>query len=130
MIKKAMVMAAGVGSRLEPLTLTTPKPLINVANIPVMDILLSNLKKYGINDVIANTHYLAEQIIERYSNKKTININFSYIKEDDLSGTAGGLKKCQHFFDEGEDFLVTSADGLFNIDLNSVVLFLNNITSE
>ena len=71
MITKAMVMSAGVGSRLEPLTLTTPKPLIKIANIPVMDILLCNLKKYGISDVIANTYYLAEQIIERYSNKKT-----------------------------------------------------------
>ena len=120
MIKKAMVMAAGMGSRLEPLTLNTPKPLIKIANIPVMDILLKNLKKYGITDVIANTYYLSEQIIERYAENKAVNINFSYIKEDELSGTAGGLKKCQHFFDDGENFLVTSADGFFDIDLSKV----------
>ena len=74
MITKAMVMSAGVGSRLEPLTLTTPKPLIKISNVPVMDILLCNLKKYGISDVIANTYYLAEQIIERYSNGITVSI--------------------------------------------------------
>ena len=120
MITKAMVMAAGMGSRLEPLTLSVPKPLIKIANVPVMDILLNNLKKIGINDVIANTYYLSEQIIERYNAKRAVDINFSYVKEDELSGTAGGLKKCQHFFDEGEDFLVTSADGFFDIDLKKV----------
>lgn len=120
MITKAMIMAAGVGSRLEPLTLTVPKPLVKIANVPVMDILLCNLKKYGISGVIANTYYLAEQIIERYSNKKTIDIDFSYIKEENLSGTAGGLKQCQHFFEEDESFLVVSADGLFDIDLKKV----------
>ena len=120
MMKKAMVMAAGMGSRLEPLTLNTPKPLIKIANIPVMDILFNNLKKFGIESVIANTYYLSEQIIERYSNSNTSGINFSYIKEDELSGTAGGLKKCQYFFDCDEDFLVTSADGFFDIDLKKV----------
>lgn len=120
MITKAMVMAAGVGSRLEPLTLTTPKPLIKIANVPVMDILLCNLKKYGISSVIANTYYLAEQIIERYSERKIIDIDFSYIKEENLSGTAGGLKQCQYFFNKDESFLVVSADGLFDIDLKKV----------
>lgn len=122
-----MVMSAGVGSRLEPLTLTTPKPLISVANIPVMDILLSNLKKFGIQGVIANTYYLAEQIIDRYTIKKPVDIEFSYVREDELSGTAGGFKKCQHFFDKGEDFIVTSADGLFDINLKKV--FDNHIKS-
>ena len=95
-VKKAMIMAAGVGSRLEPLTLSVPKPLIPIANKPVMDILLENLKNTGITDVIANTYYLADQIIERYKNNN-LGINFNYIKEDTLSGTAGGLKKCQNF---------------------------------
>ncbi len=120
MIKKAMVMAAGMGTRLEPLTLSVPKPLIKVANMPVMDILLNNLKKAGISDIIANTYYLSEQIVDRYHTQKAVNINFSYVKEDELSGTAGGLKKCQYVFDEGEDFIVTSADGLFDIDLKKV----------
>lgn len=113
---KAMVMAAGMGSRLEPITLSLPKPLIPVMNIPIMDIILSNLKKIGVNDVISNTYYLADKIINRYSQNE-LGINFNYIKETELSGTAGGMKKCQYFFDEGEDFIVMSGDLLTTADI-------------
>ena len=113
---KAMVMCAGMGSRLEPLTLQVPKPLVTVANRPIMDILFENLVNIGIKDVICNTYYLADQIINRYKSNN-IGLNFNYIKEETLSGTAGGLKKCQFFFNEGEDFVVLSADGLTNADI-------------
>lgn len=113
---KAMVMAAGMGSRLEPITLRMPKPLIPVMNRPLMDIILSQLHDIGVKDVVSNTYYLADQIIDRYS-KNDLEINFSYIKETELSGTAGGVKKCQFFFDEGEDFVVVSGDGLTNADI-------------
>lgn len=117
-VSKAMIMAAGVGSRLDPLTQDVPKPLVPIANRPVMDILLEKLYDISVKDVIANTHYKAERIIERY-NGNNIGINFNYIYEKELSGTAGGVKKCQFFFDEGEDFLVLSADGLSNADLEA-----------
>ncbi len=117
---KAMVMAAGMGSRLEPITLRMPKPLIPVMNRPLMDIILSQLHDIGVKDVISNTYYLAEQIIDRYS-KNNLGINFSHIKETELSGTAGGVKKCQFFFDEGEDFIVVSGDGLTNADIKKGV---------
>lgn len=113
---KAMVMSAGMGSRLEPLTLQVPKPLVPVCNRPVMDILFENLASIGIKDIICNTYYLSEQIINRYKNND-LGINFNYITEETLSGTAGGLKKCQFFFNEGEDFVVLSADGLTNADI-------------
>lgn len=113
---KAMVMSAGLGSRLEPITFEVPKPLVNVANKPVMDILFEKLVSMGIKDVICNTYYLADKIIDRYKNN-TIGINFNYIKEDTLSGTAGGLKKCQFFFDKDSPFVVLSADGLTNADI-------------
>ena len=115
-ITKAMVMSAGMGSRLEPLTLQVPKPLVPVCNRPVMDILFESLAQIGIKDVICNTYYLAEQIIKRYQNQ-SFGINFNYIKEETLSGTAGGVKKCQFFFDKDEDFVVFSADGLTNADI-------------
>jgi mannose-1-phosphate guanylyltransferase len=120
MVLKAMVMAAGVGSRLDPLTKRVPKPLVPVANQPVMDILLKKLAKIGVKDVIANTHYLAEQIVSRYE-KNNLGINFKHIQEDTLSGTAGGVKKCQFFFDKNENFLVLSADGLTNADLEFAI---------
>ncbi len=113
---KAMVMAAGMGSRLEPITLSMPKPLIPIMNRPLMDIILSDLRKLGVKDVISNTYYFADKIIDRYK-KNDLGINFNYIKEESLSGTAGGLKKCQHFFDEGEDFIVISGDILTNADI-------------
>ena len=113
---KAMVMSAGVGSRLDPLTKAVPKPLVPVANKPVMDILFEKLHAAGINDIIYNTYYLADQIINRYKNNN-LGINFNYIKEDTLSGTAGGVKKCQFFFDENNTFVVLSADGLTNADI-------------
>lgn len=113
---KAMIMAAGVGSRLEPLTKSVPKPLVPIANKPVMDILFENLAQIGIKDVICNTYYMADKIIERYTNNK-FGINFNYIKEETLSGTAGGVKKCQFFFEKDSTFVVLSADGLSNADL-------------
>ncbi len=113
---KAMVMAAGMGSRLEPITLRFPKPLIPVMNMPLMDIILSQLHSIGVNEVISNTYYLADQIIDRYTNNK-LGIKFSSIKETELSGTAGGVKKCQFFFDEGEDFVVMSGDILTTADI-------------
>lgn len=115
-VTKAMVMSAGMGSRLEPLTLMVPKPLVPIANRPVMDILFENLSEIGIRDVVCNTYYLSEQIINRY-NKNSFGINFNYIQEETLSGTAGGLKKCQFFFNKGETFVVLSADGLTNADI-------------
>lgn len=118
MSTKAMIMAAGVGSRLDPLTQDVPKPLVPIANKPMMDILFDRLLEVGITEVVANTHYKAEQIIERYGNMNSFkDIDFNYVHEKELSGTAGGVKKCQFFFDEGEDFLVLSADGLSNADL-------------
>lgn len=118
MVSKAMIMAAGVGSRLDPLTQDVPKPLIPIANRPIMDILFERLLDISIKDVIANTHYKAEKIIEHYENNN-MGINFNYIYEEELSGTAGGVKKCQFFFDDGEDFLVLSADGLSNANLKA-----------
>ena len=115
---KAMVMAAGMGSRLEPLTLMFPKPLIPVMNRPLMDIILSQLHSIGVDEVISNTYYLADQIIDRYS-KNDLGIKFSSIKETELSGTAGGVKKCQFFFDENEDFVVMSGDVLTTADIKA-----------
>ena len=120
MVSKAMIMAAGVGSRLDPLTQDIPKPLIPIANRPIMDLLFDRLSDLGIKDVIANTHYKAEQIIERYKNN-SLGINFNHIYEEILSGTAGGVKKCQFFFDEGQDFLVLSADGLSNANIKAII---------
>ncbi len=117
MLKKAMIMAAGVGSRLEPLSSVVPKPLVPLANMPTMDILVNHLKSFGIKNIVSNTYHKAEAIQEHYA-KNNFDINFEFIKEIELSGTAGGVKKCQFFFEKGEDFIVMSGDGLTDLNLN------------
>lgn len=116
MLTKAMIMAAGVGSRLEPLSSIVPKPLVPVANIPVMDILVKHLASNGVKDIIANTHHKAEYI-QNHFKENNFNINIQFIKEEKLSGTAGGVRKCRFFFDEGQDFIVMSGDGLSDINI-------------
>lgn len=118
MINKAMIMSAGVGSRLGLLSDIVPKPLVPLANVPVMDILLKHLSSFGITNVIANTFYKAEDI-QNHCKNNNFGINFNCIKEESLSGTAGGLKKCSFFFDDTEDFIVMSGDGLSDIDIKS-----------
>lgn len=120
MINKAMIMSAGVGSRLDPLTRDVPKPLVPIVNIPAMDILLRHLIKNGVNKFVANTYYLAEQIHNRYANSD-LDMHFEYVNEQELSGTAGGVKKCQYFFNKGENFLVMSADGFTDIDIKNAI---------
>lgn len=116
MLNKAMIMAAGVGSRLEPLSSIVPKPLVPLANVPTMDILVEHLKSFGIKDIVANTFYKAEDIQAHYK-EHNLGINFKFIKETELSGTAGGVKKCQFFFNEGEDFIIMSGDGLTDLNI-------------
>ena len=115
MLKKAMIMAAGVGSRLEPLSSVVPKPLVPLANVPTMDILVKHLASFGIRNIIANTYHKAEAIKEHYKNCNDVDMQF--ITEVELSGTAGGVKKCQFFFDKGEDFIIMSGDGLTDINI-------------
>jgi len=116
-----MIMAAGVGTRLDPLTQKIPKPLIPVANKPIMDLILRHIEKFGITKVIANTHYLADLIHNYFDETNDLNIELNYLYEDKLSGTAGGVKKCEWFFDPGEPFVVVSGDALTDVNLDELI---------
>ena len=115
-----MIMAAGVGTRLNPLTLTVPKPMIPVANVPVLEFILKHLQSFGINDVIANTHYIADSIHNAYGGENHLGINFNYVYEPELSGTAGGVKKTEFFFDDNETFIVVSGDAITDVDIEKL----------
>lgn len=121
MVKKAMIMAAGAGTRLDPLTQIIPKPMVPVANKPIMELILRHLGKFGIKDVIANTHTLAETIHARFKHNNGLNINFNYVYEKELSGTAGGVKKCESFFESDETFIVISGDALTDVNIDELV---------
>ncbi|RMF57268.1 MAG: nucleotidyltransferase family protein [Calditrichaeota bacterium] len=118
---KAMILAAGVGSRLRPLTEEKPKALIEVDGKPLLEHVLTRLLSAGVTEVIINVHHFAEQIVEfvRGRNAFGIRIEFSY--EDVLLETGGGLKKAGFFFDDGEPFFLHNVDVLSDIDLGKMV---------
>ena len=118
---KAFILAAGAGTRLRPLTYECPKPMIPLLNKPVMEHTINNLKKHNINSVVMNLHTLPKKITDYFGNGSDFGVDIKYSMEENLLGTAGGLKKCKKFFDS--TFIVISGDGLSNVDLTSAVAF-------
>lgn len=114
-----MVLAAGVGSRLDPLTSQLPKPLVPVANRPVMEHILRLLKKHGFEDVVSNLHYLPDKIKGYFGNGSSLGMNIDFRFEPELSGDAGGVRACREFFGQ-ETFIVLMGDLLTDADLSRV----------
>jgi mannose-1-phosphate guanylyltransferase/phosphomannomutase len=119
---RAMVMAAGAGTRLRPLTFSVPKPMVPVANRPVMEYTLQNLRKHGITELILNLHSYPEMIRNHFKNGEQWGVQISYSHEPQLLGTAGGVKKVTPFF-KNQPFLVMSGDGLTDVDLTRLMTF-------
>jgi mannose-1-phosphate guanylyltransferase len=119
---KAMVLAAGKGSRLSPLTGEVPKPLAPVAGKPIIGHIFELLSAHGIDEVHVNVHHLADSILDFYGERTTVGgstINFT--REEELLGTAGSVKRLADRFDE--TFLVIMGDALTDADLGEVVSF-------
>jgi len=106
-IKNAMIFAAGLGTRMRPLTLTTPKPLAKVLDKPLLEYKIEYLKNYGIEKIIINCHHLAEQV-EDYITKKQYK-DIILVKEDTLLDTGGGLINALEYLGN-EPFFVTNSD--------------------
>jgi len=114
-----MVMAAGLGTRLRPLTYEVAKPLVPIANRPVMEHILLLLRRHGLGPVIANLHWFGDAIRERFGDGSRFGIDLTYSHEDELLGTAGGVRNVADFFGD-EPFLVMAADALTDIDLGAL----------
>jgi mannose-1-phosphate guanylyltransferase/mannose-1-phosphate guanylyltransferase/phosphomannomutase len=108
-----MVLAAGLGTRLRPLTYEITKPMVPVLDRPVMEHIIELLARHGFEQVIANLHYFEHSIREYFGER----IAYSY--EPELLGTAGGVRQCADFFG-AEPFLVISGDALTDIDLQAL----------
>jgi mannose-1-phosphate guanylyltransferase/mannose-1-phosphate guanylyltransferase/phosphomannomutase len=109
-----MVLAAGLGTRLRPLTYEITKPMVPVLDRPVMEHILDLLARHGFREVIANLHYFPESIRDHFGDR------LEYRFEEELLGTAGGVRACAPFF--GDDaFVVISGDALTDIDLGALV---------
>ncbi|MBF0236959.1 MAG: nucleotidyltransferase family protein [SAR324 cluster bacterium] len=113
---KAMILAAGKGTRLQPITLSLPKALVPVDNIPALEWTIQRLKYLGVTSVILNTHYLADQIKQYLKNRPVDGLKIETSHEEEILGTGGGLLKTHDFWDDSPFFL-HNADIFCNADL-------------
>src|SRR6266849_3572430 len=125
---KAMILAAGLGTRLRPLTDNRPKALVEVAGRTLLEITLSRLRAFGVSEVIINVHHFADMVINYLKSNKNFGLRIEVSREEILLDTGGGLKKAAWFFLEdparlGESFLLHNVDVISNIDLARMLQF-------
>lgn len=123
---KAMILAAGLGTRLRPLTDDRPKALVEVAGRTLLEITLSRLRRFGIRDVVVNVHHFADRVVSYLKANRDFGMRIEISREDALLDTGGGLKKAAWFFLEppgahDEPFLLHNVDVLTAIDLQRLV---------
>ncbi len=125
---KAMVLAAGLGTRLRPLTDDRPKALVEVGGRTLLEITLTRLRTFGIREVIINVHHFADMVLEYLKAQDNFGMRIEVSREDVLLDTGGGLKKAGHFFLDGpnplaEPFLLHNVDVISTIDLRRMAQF-------
>jgi mannose-1-phosphate guanylyltransferase len=125
---KAMILAAGLGTRLRPLTDSRPKALVEVSGRTLLEITLTRLRAFGVQDVIINVHHFADMVLEYLKANDNFGMRIEVSREDVLLDTGGGLKKAAWFFLEGcdshnaaEPFILHNVDVLSTIDLGRMV---------
>jgi NDP-sugar pyrophosphorylase family protein len=120
---RAMILAAGLGTRLRPLTNDRPKALVEVAGRTLLEITLARLRGFGIREVIVNVHHFADLIAECLKNNSSFGMRIEISREDVLLDTGGGLKKAGWFFLEEPDepFLLHNVDVISTIDLGHML---------
>src|SRR6266516_3886192 len=125
---KAMILAAGLGTRLRPLTDNRPKALVEIAGSTLLEIALSRLRGFGVGEVIINVHHFADMIVEYLKTNNNFGMDIEISREEVLLDTGGGLKKAAYFFREesgGFDapFILHNVDVISTIDLRRMVQF-------
>jgi NDP-sugar pyrophosphorylase family protein len=125
---KAMILAAGLGTRLRPLTDDRPKALVEVAGRTLLEMTLARLRSFGIREVIINVHHFADMVVEYLKANNNFGMRIEISREDVLLDTGGGLKNAAWFFREGaggseEPFFVHNVDVLSTIDLARMTQF-------
>jgi mannose-1-phosphate guanylyltransferase len=125
---KAMILAAGLGTRLRPLTDNRPKALVEIDSRTLLEITLARLRTFGIRDVIINVHHFADMILDYLKTNDNFGMRIEVSREDPLLDTGGGLKKAAHFFtadsSSSEDpFILHNVDVISTIDLSRMIQF-------
>ena len=125
---KAMILAAGLGTRLRPLTDDRPKALVEIAGHSLLEITLARLRSVGVRDVIVNTHHYADMMAGYLKAHDNFGMHVEISREEVLLDTGGGLKKAAHFFQDSsgvshEPFILHNVDVLSTIDLDRMMRF-------
>lgn len=115
-----MILCAGLGTRLKPVTDKIPKPLVPVLNVENVLHTIRLLERAGIKEIIVNLHYLPEHLESFLSTHKKIKANIFFSREETLLGTGGGVKKAESFF-AGETFVLANCDFVTNLDVSRVI---------
>jgi mannose-1-phosphate guanylyltransferase/phosphomannomutase len=118
---KAVIMAGGFGTRLRPLTTNIPKPMVPMAGKPVMEHIITLLKKHGIEDIIAILYFQSEQIESYFHDGSKWGVKISYIRAEADFGTAGSVKNAQSLLDD--QFIIISGDVVTDFDLTEAISF-------
>ena len=118
---KAVVMAGGEGSRLRPLTIGRPKPMVPMVSKPVMGHILDLLKRQGITEVVVTLHFMPDVIQSYFGDGSGLGIKIHYAVEESPLGTAGSVKNAQEYLDE--PFVIISGDAVTDINLQQVIAF-------
>lgn len=117
---KAMILAAGLGTRLRPLTLERPKPLMPVGNVPLIDRTIGYLKRFGVDRIAVNAHHLSDQVSAHLDGGRPFDIAVRVYEEPEILGTGGGLKNTEDFWDD-EPFILINGDILTDMDLGPAI---------
>jgi len=120
---QAMILCAGFGTRLNELTKDTPKPMLELGDKPLLEHTILHLKKFGINKIIINLHYLPEKITSYFGNGDNFGVEIAYSYEDQPLGTAGAIKKVENKLAESENFLVIYGDVLSDLNYSDFLAF-------
>ncbi len=119
---KAMLLSAGLGQRLRPITNSMPKALVPLFGVPIIEHNLRWLAEYGIHDVLINLHHHPKKIMDALRDGSHLGIRIHYSLEPEILGTAGGIKKAESFFEEGP-FVVVNSDTLRHVNLHDLLLY-------
>ena len=118
---KAFILAAGLGTRLRPLTDNQPKVMVEVGGKKILERTIEQLKLAGVSDLLINTHYFPEVVKNYFGDGSKWGMKIQYSFEPEILGTAGGLKKCEDYFNNEKEFLVVYGDNVFKLDFGRLI---------
>jgi NDP-sugar pyrophosphorylase family protein len=120
---KAMILAAGRGSRLRPLTDHCPKALVEINGVPMLELAIRRLRKAGVDEIVVNVWHLADMIVAFLKAKGAFGMRIEVSREAELLDTGGGLKQAAPFFDDGQPFFLHNVDVVTDLDLERLYRF-------